>query len=284
MSIAAVVLAMTVVPLASGPVGVGTPIEAHPMPSGLETGNRRAFWSGGSHRWFVSSIVDGGYLYLRPQIAFGYGKPHWRFAQLETAATVSAGGVGQYGGLRVALPYVELRGGLRAQIPFARSFLPRQPAYDRFDLENESSPSARYLALDADVVATAPAYRGAVFALVGAHRLLSVPAEYDLYEEQLRVVVRPPWAFRARVGYTLRFGEQGAVRIGPVAEVVYVPARTATIFRAGLVATVVLSHHVEVLVTLVPTIVSPDRIGAAGGDFAQLGVRYRWATPEPPRE
>lgn len=281
--LALAILTTSTTTFAAGPIGVGTPIEGPSTPTtGLELGNRRAYWSRGEHRWFVSSIIDAGYLYLRPQIALGYGKPHWRFVLAETATTASAGGVGEYGGVRFALPFVEGRSGFRLQVPFARSFLTQQASYDRYDLEDRLAPSARYTALDAELLLTIPVIRGSAFALLGVHRLFGVPAGYDVYEEQLRVVARAPWIYRARIGYALRLGEQGAIRIGPVVDVVHVPGRSATIIRGGVIATVVLTHHVEVLATVIPTFVGPDRIGVAGGDFAQLGIRYRWATPEPP--
>lgn len=158
-AVAAALLAMPSPSLAASPVGVGTPIEGPSTPTtGLEPGNRRALWSRGAHRWFLSSTIDAGYLYLRPQI------------------------------------------------------------------------------------------------------------------------------YRARVGYALRLGEQAAMRLGPVVDVVHIPGRSATIIRGGLIATVVLTHQVEALATIIPTFVSPDRIGVAGGDFAQLGIRYRWATPGPPQD
>jgi hypothetical protein len=277
------VLAFSGSALASGPIGIGTPVEGAPPPvGGLEPGNKRAYWSRGEHRLFVSSLFDAGYLYLRPQIAIGYGKPHWRFAQLETSTGVSGGGANQYGGLRFALPFIEVRGGVRYQFPFSRTFIAEKDKYSRFDLEARDAPSARYSSFDSDLTATAPAYRGSIFAIVGANYVFGVTDGYDVYEEQLRVMVRSPWVYRARVGYAFRFGEQGAVRVGPVVETLYIPGRKATVIRGGIVATVVLTHNVEVLATFVPTIISPDQIGAAGGDFGQLGIRYRWASPAPP--
>ena len=271
--------------LASGPIGVGAPIEAAPVASGgLETGNRRAYWSRGNHRWFVSSLLDAGYLYARPQIAVGYGKPHWRYFQVETFGTISGGGGAPYAGIRMGLPFLELRSGARYQIPFTRSFLPREASYDRFDLENRLAPTARYLAFDNDLQATIPAYKGTIFTLLSLNYVTGVPDGYDVYEEQVRVIGTAPWFTRARLGYAFRLGEQGAIRIGPVVEWIYNLGRKTTTIRAGVVATVVLTHHLEVLATLVPTITSPDRIGLTGGDFGQLGIRYRWASPAPPSE
>lgn len=62
-------------------------------------------------------------------------------------------------------------------------------------------------------------------------------------------------------------------------ELVYDPARNSRVVRAGIVATVVLTHHLEVLAAFIPTIASPDRSGLSGGDFGQLGIRFRWGAP-----
>jgi hypothetical protein len=39
-----------------------------------------------------------------------------------------------------------------------------------------------------------------------------------------------------------------------------------------------LSRHFDVRGSFVTTISSPDRLGLVGGDFTELGVRYRTAT------
>ena len=287
--LAAFVLTMSIAKtaLATGPIGVGAPLEPPPPPVvGLEPGNRRAYWSNAPVGVFASSIVDAGYIYLRPQFAIGYGRPHWNFAQLETFATASAGTLGAYAGARVALPHFDARSGIRYQFPLARSFYAQQETYDRFSLESREGPSSRYSSWDSEVLVSAPILHGAVFGLFGAYRVLGVPDGFDVYEEMLRVVARPPWLFRVRLGHTLLLGEKGSIRVGPVVEMVHNPARNGSVFRAGIVATVVLTHHLEVLATFIPTIASPDRIGLAGGDFGQLGLRFRWGTPhghhEPP--
>ncbi len=47
--------------------------------------------------------------------------------------------------------------------------------------------------------------------------------------------------------------------------------------RAGPIVRIVLSRRVEVRGAFVPTVLSPDHIGLIGGDFTELGFRYRWA-------
>lgn len=280
----AALLALPRTALATGPIGVGTPIEPPPSTSGLEPGNRRSYWSRGDHRFYISSMLDAGYLYGRPQIGVGFGKPNWRFVQLETWAAISGGGVGQYQGLRMGLPFSELRAGARYQVPFDRSFFKQKESYTRFDFEDRSGPTARYLAIDVENTASIPFFGGSIFTLIGSTYVSGVPEGYNVYEEQLRIVGTGPWFHRARIGYALRIGQQGAIRVGPVVEGIYNPGRKMTVIRGGVVATIVMTHHLEVLATFIPTIVSPDAIGLAGGDFGQLGIRYRWATPAPPHD
>lgn len=269
---------------AVGSLGVGTPIEGPPPgTTGIEPGNKRAYWARGVHRLFASSIVDVGYLYVRPEIAVGWGKPHWHYVEIEAFGTIAGGGIGQYGGVRLALPHVELRSGARYQFAFDRFLFARRESYDRFSIESRATDlKSRYTSLEAELVGTVPIGTGSLFAIASAFVIRGVPEDYDLYEEQLRVVMRPPTIFRGRLGYTFRLGREGALRLGPVGEVVHVPARPATVVRAGLIATVVLNDFLEALGTFVPVVASPDQIGLAGGDFGQLGLRFRWGTPRPP--
>ena len=269
--------------LAQTPIGVGTPVEGPPAPTiGLEPGNKRQYWAAAPVGVFASSVVDAGYIYLRPQIALGWGRPHWHFVQAEAFATISAGSIGHYMGARFSIAHLEMRSGWRYQLPFARSFYAREESYDRFSLESREGPSARYWSWDSEMLVSAPILHGSVFGLFGAYRLGGIADGFDVYEEMLRVMAREPWLFRGRLGHALRLGQQGAVRVGPVVEMIINPARNSRVVRAGLVATIVLTHHLEVLATFIPTIVSTDSIGLAGGDFGQLGVRYRWGTPEKP--
>jgi len=48
--------------------------------------------------------------------------------------------------------------------------------------------------------------------------------------------------------------------------------------RTGLVLRVVISVALELRGSLVPAVLAPDGIGILGGDFGELGLRWRWAT------
>ena len=66
---------------------------------------------------------------------------------------------------------------------------------------------------------------------------------------------------------------------GPVVDVLDIPERDdSKTVRVGPVIRIQLSRHFDVRGSFVTTISSPDRLGLVGGDFTELGVRYRAAT------
>jgi hypothetical protein len=120
---------------------------------------------------------------------------------------------------------------------------------------------------------------GDIVALGSLSYVTGVPAGQLVFEETLRVIVAPPLVWRARGGYVVRFGSSRQHSVGIVADVLDVPKREDSLtVRAGPVIRIVLSRRVEVRGTFIPTLFSPDAIGLVGGDFTELGFRYRWAT------
>jgi hypothetical protein len=102
----------------------------------------------------------------------------------------------------------------------------------------------------------------------------------------MRVVMKPPYAGRARLGYLLALGVDGALRVGPAADVIILPGREVPVIRAGVLGSVLISPSLEAQASFIPVLSSRDNLGLLGGDFGQLGVRYRWATdsePDPTR-
>jgi hypothetical protein len=106
-----------------------------------------------------------------------------------------------------------------------------------------------------------------------------VPEGYDVFEETLHVIVRPPVVWRARAGYAVRLGAHSQHSIGVAVDLLDVPKRDDSLtVRVGPVLRVVLSRRVEIRGSFVVPVWGPDQIGLVGGDFTELGVRYRWAT------
>lgn len=272
--------------LAQQPLDIDSPTPSPPAPSGTEQAVVPRYWELGRPRWFVAAMAEGGYAYVRPRFAVGYGQPYWRWIGIEAHPLLSLSGVGHYLGLGGSLPGLTARVGARYTYPFSRDYLKPRSSYDRIDLERRDEDPAKYLALEAELAATVPVLVGSAFAVLTGYRLQGVPDEYFVFEENLRQIMEPPYIWRARLGYLVGFGRDGSIRMGVAGEYIGIPGREEYVVRAGLLGSVVINSYLEAQASLIPVIVSPDRLGLAGGDFGQLGVRFSWAsgsTPDPAR-
>lgn len=232
-------------------------------------------------RVFVSTMVDVGFLYLRPRVAFGYGIPFFQWFGVEANPIASTSYVGGYLGVRGALPWIDLRGGARVMQQIQRSFLAEQEDghYSRRDAEDRSvDDNADYVELETELSASFDVGPGDLVAVFTATLLLGVPDGQLVFEDTMRVIANAPGFWRARLGYTLAFGPKRALRLGPVFDLIGLPGRDALVLRGGAVVSVKLWPNLEVRASLVPALASPDELGIAGGDFAHLGVRWTWAT------
>lgn len=239
---------------------------------------RRSWWEG-KDRFFFATTVDGGYLYVRPRASFGYGLPFTRWFGVDVNPVATGAGLAAYGGLRLSLPHFDVRVGSRYFSAFQHSYLPVKDNYGRLDLENAALDRARIVTHEVELDGTVPVGPGEVLALASGSYVANVPNGAYVFEETLKVVVNPPLVWRLRGGYLFRLGAYNQHSVGFVADVLNVPRRESdTTVRAGPVFRVVLSRHFEVRGSFVLTVWSPDRLGLSGGDFTELGVRYRWAT------
>jgi hypothetical protein len=239
---------------------------------------RPRYWAQGDARAFTAIAVDVGYLYLRPRVSFGYGRPFWSWVGVDANPQVSNYFLGGYGGLRLALPMLDLRVGPRYVFAFQHHLLKPMPSYGRLDFESQSEARSKYLALEAEATSSIPAGPGSILFLASGSYVTAVPKGFNVYEETLRLIIAPPWVWRGRVGYAVRLGVEGKISFGVVTEVLGNPGRDLSIWRGGVIGSASLSNHIEVLGSLVLPILTPDKLGIFGGEFAQLGVRYRWAT------
>jgi hypothetical protein len=236
-------------------------------------------WGDGPARGFVSSTVDVGFVYLRPRVALGYGKPFTSWVGVEGNPIVTNSELAVYGGVRLELPYFDLRAGPRFFRAFAHSYLPDQPSFTRLELDTSNGGVATATTYEVEMDLSLPAGPGAVIGRASGSYVTGVPAGDDVFEETLHVIVRPPWVWRGRLGYVYRFGAYGQHSIGVIGEVLDVPMRPDGVtVRAGPILRFVLSRRVELRGSFVIPLVSPDSIGIVGGDFGELGVRYRWAS------
>jgi hypothetical protein len=262
------------------PLPAEPPPEAYAMTSDelIDLRMRRS-WNEGEVRSFLSSTLDVGWVYLRPRVSLGYGKPFRTWVGVDVNPIVAGQGIGAYAGLRLALPRFDLRVGPRYFASFNRNYLIPQNSYNRVDLDSTLRDPARVITLEAEAEASLPVGPGDIVALGSFSYVTNVPNNELVFEETLRVVVAPPLVWRGRGGYVVRFGTSRQHSIGIVADVLDVPKRDDSLtVRVGPVVRIVLSRRVEVRGSFVPTVISPDHIGIIGGDFTELGFRYRWAT------
>lgn len=263
--------------------GVEGPSTAPPAPGGTEQAVVARTWELGRARPFLALSVDAGYLYVRPRFTAGYGRPFWSWLGIEAYPLLSSAGIGHYSGAAAALPGLTFRAGTRYFYPFSRSFLEPKAHFTRSDTELLRGPKADYLAYEGELTATLPLFRGSVFAVLTGYRTARVAEGYFLFEESLRAVIKPPYIWRARLGYLMALSKNGAIRLGITSEILGLPGRDAFIVRGGLLGSVLIDAHLEAQASFIPVLVSPDSLGMAGGDFGQLGIRYRWASDSKPR-
>lgn len=272
--------------LASGAARAQDPADL-PPPSGdqptaargLDLVTKRAFWARSADpRPFVSAMLEAGVIYFRPNIAIGWGRPHWSWIGLEGYSSVATSGGVEYVGVRAALAAFEIRGGVRYAFPVGQYFLRPQGSYTRDDTERELGPPSRYAAGELEVSGSVPLLGGSLFAVASGYAIAGVPDGYYMFEEALHVVMEPPLLWRARLGFLGPIDQWGELRLGASAELIGNPGRGTFVWRLGPAVSVTLTHHLDAVGSLMVVAASPDTLGLLGADLGQLGLRYRWAT------
>ena len=230
-------------------------------------------------RTFWATTVDVGFVYARPRLSFGYGRPFTEWIGLDANPIATTNGLGVYGGGRIEIPHMDLRVGPRYFSSFSHTYLPTQASYSRLDIEGKSGAKASVLTLEAELDLSFKLGPGALLLRGSGSYVMGVPKGESVFEETLHVMVDPPLVWRGRLAYVFTFGSRDQHSLGPAIDVLDVPKRsgTATI-RVGPILRLALSRRVDVRGSFIATIVSPDSIGLVGGDFTELGLRYRWAT------
>jgi hypothetical protein len=230
-------------------------------------------------------MVDLGYLFLRPRFHFGYGRPHFTWVGLEVNPLLAGNGIGAYGGLRGEVAWFELRAGARYMFAFEDAFLRPAESYDRITIQDRTTDApSRYLSLEAqlqldpDLFDIGDAVRVSLSTEITGTYVMLVDPGLNVFEQTLKVVVAPPWVWSVDLGFRFGFGPDKRIYVQPRVQVVHIVGRDAIVVRAGLQAGFHLWPDLEIRLIAVPAIVSPDSIGAQGGDTFLLGLRYRWAT------
>ncbi len=230
-------------------------------------------------RSFLATTFDIGYLYARPRLSLGYGRPFTEWVGVDANPIGSQNGLGAYGGFRVEIPHVDLRVGPRYFRSFQHTYIDPKAHYRRLDLENSSGQTAQTLTYEAELDLTFTLGPGRLTLRGSASYITGVPNGKEVYEETLHIIVAPPVVWRARLGYMFSFGSRNQHSIGPAVDLLDVPKRDdSRTIRVGPILRLALSRRVDVRGSFIFTVISPDRIGLAGGDFTELGIRYRWAS------
>ncbi len=237
-------------------------------------------WSTGPSRWFVSTKSDVGFAYLRPRLATGYGRPHYTWGGVEANPILSSTATGGYAGLHLEHPVAELRGGALYFYSFRRSFLPLQDSYDRRDVELIiDGQRANYVAWSAELELNIPIGFGEIHGESEGIRVARAPRERATYLESIPAVIHGRWAVRQQVGYSFPIRAISGFSLGAVGEAIYIPERDNTlIWRGGAIVRWWLYDTLQLRVTFIPVISSPDRLGLQGGDFGEVGLRHYWAS------
>lgn len=238
-------------------------------------------WRQGQVRPFLSTRVDIGFIFLKPRVSVGYGRPHDVWIGLDVNPLISFEGIGAWGGLRGTLGWLDLRLGARYQYTFSRSFLAPKGSYNKDDIEDRAGPSSSYLSLEAELTTSFPLGPGSLSSELAITYITGVEPGFNVYEETIKVVAAPPWIWRGRLSYLFPLDREKVFKVGLTAEIVGVPGREVYTLRGGLLASVRLMRSLEARLTFMPVWHSEDDLGSAGSDLLLVGVRHRWATGVP---
>jgi hypothetical protein len=251
---------------------------APPLTGDIEQVEKRAFWGAGRQRWFFAAMGEAGNFYVRTTAAVGYGKPHWSWIGVESSSSLSPNGGVEYGGVRLSSRGFDFRAGARYNFTFNQNFLVPRKSYTRDQTEEAVGERSRYVVMEAELTGGYPLLRGALFGVAGVYAIAGTPPGWNVFEGALKIVVEPPFVWRARLGYLARIDRWDMFRLGATAEILGNPHRGAVVVRAGPTVTVMITHHLEAFGTALMVLRSPDSLGFASAQFGELGFRYRWAT------
>jgi hypothetical protein len=241
------------------------------------------FEHAGPERFFVSGELQTG-PFLKPVLEAGWGKPHWAWVGVEAYPMTSWSFGTVYGGVHGNLPFLDAHAGFRDNLSYGRTFL--QPA-DRFTAEDVShevpgAPHARYSNFESAARLTAPVPGGYALAQGQLTYLLDVPRGVDLYEENLRVVVRAPTLFAGTLAYMAEIGHDGFLKIGVAGELLVVPARDgARTWRVGPAGQAQITDHTDLTFGVTVPVASRDDLGVVQGSFGMLSLEWQWASGDP---
>lgn len=231
-------------------------------------------WSKGRVRTFLALSGSAGAV-SRADLTLGYGKPYWTYVGVSTEAASSAELASLATRVRLAFVYLDLSLGYARIWSYRHTELPREDTAR--DLKRGELADARYHAFSLVLAGLFPGPGGFFeWQLEGQHTL-GVSADRLLYEEQLRVVMRPPWLLLGRLGYGYRFARERAYA-GALAEAIWPGGRDAVIVRAGPMFGWSFSPRWDLAMGVTKEVHGPDALSFYEELGGNVRVRYRTAS------
>src|SRR5262249_9035215 len=140
-------------------------------------------WGTMPARTFLAVTTDIGFVYVRPRISFGQGRPFTSWVGADANLIAQTTGLGGYAGLRVEVPHFDIRLGARYFASFTHTYLDSKPSYDRLDLETSAGKAAHILTYETEADASIPAGPGIVLLRGSLSAVTGVPDDQNVFEE-----------------------------------------------------------------------------------------------------
>ncbi|MET0339416.1 MAG: hypothetical protein ABW252_00355 [Polyangiales bacterium] len=231
-------------------------------------------WSSGRTRAFLGWGAAAGST-SGTDLTVGYGKPYWTYLAFQADALTTRDAGMTHLRARLALVVADLAIGWGSTWSYRHTQLARAPRYA--SLSEDGRDAARYRTFHAGLSGFIPAPYGYIDWQTEALRVYQTDARLAVYEEGLRAVIFPAWAFVGRLGYSYQFASKRAA-VGALAEGIYPGDRSEYVARIGPVFSWAFTPRIDVAATVTYTLHSPDRLDVYEDLWGNIRIRYRDAT------
>ena len=227
-------------------------------------------------RIHLKGVIEIGYPFLSLPTTIAYGTSQEWFG-FSIAPSIRSDALRGWFGFRFKNRNINFRLGGYGAYSLRRKFLERRVSYDPDDWNAGGEPRASHFTLDSQLKIRGFWGNWRLETLLGVYRIYLPEKGYNVTEENLRIIVQGPWAWR--VGGILDHLWQGAYpfRLGVQFELLHAVGRDAFTIRAGLTGNFYLSESFSAFILLSYPVLSPDFLGLRGGWY-RVGVDYRWST------
>jgi hypothetical protein len=217
----------------------------------------------------ASAAFDGA----SARLTLARGRPDV-FVGVDLEPSAKLDHLGAYLGARLGTTHVDIRTGAFGAYSIRRSFLPLRSSYGREEAEvRVRGEHAAYLGVSTAMDLRLDALGGHLATTTRADHVLGVPEDRYVFVEHLNVIDGGSFILSQRVGQRFELG--GGFVLGGAAELLWLDAREALVARLGPEARFEASDEFALEFVLLPTLVSPDRLGLIGATFsAGAWVRF----------